>query len=314
MTEPVSYTTEEVAKRLKVSKLTVYDLMKKGKLPSYRVGRQVRVDAEDLNRYIQSTKTGLPKGRTGISSGDALQPAGTSQKGMAPIIISGQDMSLDLLAKQLESRSNLSFLRAYNGSLTSLMELFYGKAGIVSLHLFDGDTGEYNLPYAKRILTGHSFQVIHLLRRNAGFYVQKGNPLQIHTWEDLKRKDVRIMNRERGSGARVLLDEQLRLQRIYPSGVTGYDQEMTNHIGVATSVSIDKADVGIGIERIASLIPVDFIPLISEQYDLVIPKTPQTEHLLASVQEVLSSQSFKDELRALGGYDLSETGTILYDW
>lgn len=309
MTESVSYTTEEVAKRLKVSKLTVYDLIKKGELPSYRVGRQVRVDAEDLNRYIQSTKTGFLKGQL---PSDTLKPDESFQKGN-PLIISGQDMSLDLLAKQLESRWSQPVLRAYNGSLTSLMELFYNKAGIVSLHLFDGETGQYNLPYAKRILTGRSFQVIHLLRRNAGFYVQKGNPMQIRTWEDLKRKNIRIMNRERGAGARVLLDEQLSIHGIHPSEVSGYDQEMTNHIGVATSVSTDKADVGIGIERIASLLPIDFIPLISEQYDLVIPKTPQTEHLPEIVQSILSSPSFQEELKALGGYDLSETGTILYD-
>ncbi|CAG9613857.1 hypothetical protein BACCIP111899_03077 [Bacillus rhizoplanae] len=303
-----SYTTEEVAKRLKVSKLTVYDLIKKGDLPSYRVGRQMRIDASDLERYITEMKTG--KIQADSSSIQVINQTNKSDS----CIISGQDLSLDMLTKHLESHLKApNILRAYQGSLTSLIQMYQGKGDIVSLHLFDGDTGEYNIPYVKRILVGKPCIVINLLSRTSGFYVQKGNPKRIKTLHDLCDASIQFVNRERGSGIRVLVDEQLRINGISKKSIVGYDWEESNHIGVASQVANRKADVGIGAEKVAQIVNIDFVPLIQERYDLVILKTEENTALIETVKEVLQSHEFQNELRAIGGYDISKTGKIMYE-
>ncbi|MEI4832373.1 helix-turn-helix transcriptional regulator [Bacillus sp. FJAT-53711] len=303
-----SYTTEEVAKRLKVSKLTVYDLIKKGDLPSYRVGRQMRIDASDLERYITEMKTGKIQ-----ADSSSIQVINQTNKSHS-CIISGQDLSLDMLTKHLENHLKApNILRAYQGSLASLIQMYQGKGDIVSLHLFDGDTGEYNIPYVKRILVGQPCIVINLLSRTSGFYVQKGNPKRIKTLHDLCDASIQFVNRERGSGIRVLIDEQLRINGISKKSIVGYDWEESNHIGVASQVANGKADVGIGTEKVAQIVNIDFAPLIQERYDLVILKTEENTALIETVKKVLQSSEFQNELRAIGGYDISKTGKIMYE-
>jgi len=310
-----SYTTEEIAKLLKISKLTVYDLIKKGKLPSYRVGKQMRVDAADLEAYKQQSK-GLFSPAQHVQNNyfiptDSLSPV----PGVRPLVITGQDMSLDILAKHMESKINgIRPLRAYVGSLDSLIAMYRGESDIVSTHLFDGDSGEYNLPYIRKLLVGSSYLVVNLLTRSAGFYVQQGNPRGLTGWSDLKGSGLRIVNREIGSGARVLLDEQLRLHNISPSDINGYDSQESSHLAVAGKVSVGEADVGIGIEKAAAIVGnVSFIPLIQEQYDLVMKKTTDNLNWISSVISILNSEAFRKELQAIQGYDLSQTGQILYE-
>lgn len=315
MTELISYTTEEIAHILKVSKLTVYDLIKKGVLPSYRVGRQIRVDAHDLDAYKEQTKSGNATMKsasqmTAVHS-DNPKPTSTSTR---QIIISGQDISLDILANYIEkSSTTIRPLRSYTGSLNSLVAMYQGKADVVSTHLYDGDTSSYNLPYIRRILVGHSYIVLHLLSRWEGFFVQKGNPKNIQTWADFITPGITMVNREKGSGARVLIDEHLRLAGISPHKVQGYDIEESSHIGVASKVVSGQADVGVGIEKAARLVDVDFIPIIKEHYDLVIMKSPDNTAFIELLQSIVQSDAFQSEIGAIGGYDLSRTGQVIYE-
>ncbi len=299
-----SYTTEEVAKRLKVSKLTVYDLIKKGELPSYRVGRQMRIDAADLDQYIKQMKTGKVQVNPVKNDGSILNTC----------IISGQELTLDMLAKRIENRlPSSNVLRAYQGSLTSLVKMYQGEGSIVSLHLFDGETGTYNIPYVKRILVGQPCLMINLLSRNVGFYVQKGNPKKIKTWADISGSTIKFVNREKGSGIRVLVDEQLRIQKLNKADISGYEWEESNHLGVATQVANGKADVGVGSEKFSQIVNVDFIPIMKEQYDLVILKNKENEELIEVVKDILQSKEFHNELNAIGGYDITKTGQIVYE-
>lgn len=306
MSKELSYTIEEVSQLLKVSKLTLYDLVKKGNLPVFRVGRQMRIDANDLEVYINKHKTNQNPTPPSVAV-----PHKNETKGN--IVISGQDLVLDILGKHIEKHSAYKPLRSFTGSLNSLISMYNGEGDIVSLHLFDGDTGEYNLPYIKKILVGYPFILINLLSRKAGFYVKKGNPLNLASWTDLKREDVKIINREKGSGARILLDEQLRINEIPTRNIKGYDHEETNHLSVASAVSTGIADVGVGIEKAAKIIGIDFVPLITEQYDLVILKTPETEQLISTVKGILSSNQFQSEVNSIGGYDTSQIGKIIYE-
>lgn len=336
MSENTSYTTEEIARLLKISKLKVYDLIKKGELPSYRVGKQMRVDHTDLEAYKQLSRSASSPAP---ASGGADEPPGQVPSGlllppsalMPPlhlmqnpplgkppglnIVITGQDISLDILATHLErAQPSARPLRSYAGSLDSLIAMYRGESDIVSTHLLDGDTGEYNLPYIRKLLVGYSYIVVHMLARSAGFYVQKGNPKGIRDWADLAGRDIRLVNRERGSGARVLLEEQLRLIGSRASALNGYGREENSHLAVAGVVARGEADVGIGTEKAAKIVEgVDFIPMIQERYDLVMIKKPENEAWIQSVIDILRSSSFQSELSSIHGYDLSGTGRILFE-
>lgn len=315
MSSDMSYTTEEIAKLLKISKLTVYDLIKKGELPSYRVGKQMRVDASDLEAYKQRTRMVPVPGQSIQTHSPTLAQPLASDNANRPIVITGHDISLDILAKHIEKAiPSIRPLRSFVGSLDSLISMYRGEADIVSTHLLDGDTGEYNLPYIRRLLVGSSYVVVNLLSRHAGLYVQPGNPFTLKQWSDLSRPGLRFANREKGSGARVLLDEQIRLHGIKPEQLTGYDNIQTNHLGVAMKVASGEADVGVGIEKAASIIgQVDFIPLIQERYDLVLLKTDWSQTWIPTLLQILQSDNFKKELQSIPGFDVSRTGEILYE-
>ncbi|GGA27269.1 helix-turn-helix transcriptional regulator [Paenibacillus physcomitrellae] len=322
MSSEVSYTTEEIAKLLKISKLTVYDLIKKGDLPAYRVGKQMRVDAADLEAFKNRSKgirttadvPSSPSGNEAASAASAAPPS-LPQNGVRPLVITGQDISLDILAKHMERQiPGVRPLRSFVGSVDSLISMYRGQSDIVSTHLLDGDTGEYNLPYIRKFLIGSSYVVVHLLKRKAGLYVREGNPEGISGWGDLKRPGLRLANREKGSGARVLLDEQLRLLGIRGTDIQGYGREETNHLGVAGKVASGEADVGVGIEKAAMTVGgVDFIPLTDECYDLVLLKQQGNSGWIEAVLHIIRSDAFQSELRSISGYDLSETGTVLYE-
>lgn len=351
MTEEQSYTTEEISKLLKISKLTVYDLIKKGDLVAYRVGKQMRVDATDLEAYKRRAKQLQSPGQRGQDTGAAppsasriihenaeiaahsaaasghippAAPLAASRPGQGHLptsgaarhlVITGQDVSLDILMRHMEKHTgNLRPLRSFMGSLDGLISMYRGESDLVSTHLLDGDTGEYNLPYIRKILTGRSYVVVNLLSRPAGLYVQRGNPRGLRNWTDLEQQGLRLANREKGSGARVLLDEQLRLHGIPASSLWGYDQEETSHMGVAAKVSSGEADVGVGIEKAARIVSgVDFIPLVRERYDLVMLNTKGNEAWTDSVLRILQSPEFRQELQAFEGYDVSRTGEILFE-
>ncbi|MNW23430.1 PBP superfamily domain protein [compost metagenome] len=319
MNSPVSYTTEEIAKLLKISKLTVYDLIKKGDLPSYRVGKQMRVDASDLEAYKQRSKSPSLRQESSASAISVTIPShslsAVQSQDSNTAVITGQDISLDILAKHLESpRLSIRPLRSYAGSLDSLIAMYQGKADIVSTHLWDGDSGEYNLPYIRKILNGFSYIVVRLLSRQAGLYVQNGNPHNLQGWKDLSQPGLRLANREKGSGARVLLEEQLRLHKIDRKALIGYQDESAHHMAVAGKVASGEADVGIGIEKAASIVgSVQFIPLIQEQYDIVMLRTPERQEWIDHVLQIIHSDSFRKELGAIQGYDLTESGKILLE-
>jgi putative molybdopterin biosynthesis protein len=304
-----SFTIEEVSQLLKISKLTVYDLIKKGDLLAYRVGRQMRVDELELERYKSRNRTGVVHEE--ISFSEESKDSKNSNK--KQVVISGQDMVLDMLSKYIEKHSSFVPLRSYNGSLNSLVSMYNGECDVVSVHLFDGDTGKYNLPYVKRVLVSHPFILINLVCREAGIYVKQGNPLGLTGWKDLAQSKVTIVNREKGSGARVLLDEQLRINGISTDSLRGYEKELTSHFSVASAVASGQADVGVGIENIAKMVNVDFIPLIKEQYDLVILKTNENAELRKVIMEAVCSVDYRSQLEQISGYDLDLTGKIIYE-
>lgn len=309
MSHDISYTPEEVAKILKISRFTVYELIKRGELTAYKVGRKVRVEAGDLEVYKQRGK-GLNPANVQAVAMQQREPLFSPQDGL---IICGQDVVLDILARHLEKQMpHIRFLRNYIGSIDGLMALYRGTANLVTVHLWDSDTDQYNIPYVRRLLPGHKTVVINMVYRDEGFYVAQGNPKELHTWADLTKPGVRFVNRERGSGARVLLDEQLRKNDIEHGAIGGYDHEEMSHLAVASYIARGEADVGLGIEKAARQVSgIDFIPLHKERYDMVIRKEDFAKPHFQAVMTVLRSTPFRNEVAGMGGYDISRMGEIM---
>ncbi len=315
MEENLALTPQEVAEILKIAKNTVYELIKRGELNSYRVGKKVRVDLKDVDEYKNRTK------RIKSSS-----PASTENRPVSPypqypsdpmpgsgFVICGQDIMLDILSRYLQLHPNgVQALRSYIGSYNGLYALYQGHVQIATAHLWDGDTDQYNIPYVRRMLPGVPAVIIHLACRMQGLYVAKGNPKAIKGWEDFKRKDITMINREKGSGTRVLLDEHLRRLGIPASSINGYGRESTSHLAIASTIARGGADIGIGNEKSGLQVKgIDFIPLQNERYELVIKKEDMGKAPYEAVLEILRSQEFKFELEGIGGYDLSEMGNIV---
>lgn len=305
MANEISYTPGEVAEILKISKFTVYELIKRGDLPAYHVGRKVRVEAPDLEAFKHRMKGGIRQDAgsapaAGVPSADA-------------VIVSGQDPILDILVRRLERElPGARALRSYMGSINGLLALYYGQVDVATAHLWDSDADEYNLPYIRRILPGQRIVAINLVFRMQGFYVAPGNPLGIGKWADLARPEVRFVNREPGSGTRVLLDEQLRRLGIDHRQVTGYDRVETTHLAVASCVARGDADVGLGIESVASQLKgLEFVPLQQERYDLVMRHEDLEKPYGRALLTILRSTSFRSEIGGIGRYDTSQMGKLV---
>ncbi len=302
MGDNTSLTPQEVADRLKVAKNTVYEMIKRGELPSYKVGRKIRIEASALDALKGTSFSGKVQTSVhhGLSSEDGF-------------VISGQDVILDILAREMESPPyGFRSFRSHQGSYNGLYALYNGSVQAATCHLWDGDTGTYNIPYIRKMVPGMMVTVIHLVKRMQGFYVKEGNPLKIKSWKDLARSDVIFINREKGSGVRVLLDEHLRLDGIDCSSVKGYDEEVTTHLEAASAVSRHRNYVALGNEKTALQVPgIDFIPIQQENYDLVMLKKDSNLPYYRSVMEILKSKRFRDEVAGLGGYDVTDLGKIL---
>jgi putative molybdopterin biosynthesis protein len=231
------------------------------------------------------------------------------------VAIGSHDLALDLLSNALARRSPGASLASANvGSLGGLLALARGEAHLAGSHLLDEQTGEYNVSYIQRHLTGRRVVLLHLAGRVQGLIVARDNPRAIKTLGDLARPDIQFVNRQRGSGTRVLLDYQLRKLGIDPSAVPGYDREQYTHLAVAADVASGAADVGLGILAAARALELDFLPLFNEQYQLVIPREHFESPVLAPLLEILRGSEFPTEVESLGGYDVTDMGRVVAEF
>ncbi|EKQ52347.1 MULTISPECIES: helix-turn-helix transcriptional regulator [unclassified Clostridium] len=313
-----SLTAIEVAELLKITKNTVYELVKRGELPGYKVGKKLRIDKDDVENYINNQKsTQSNTNKFALVKNEPLnnESLNNMKKLENPndIIISGQDVILDVLAENIREKvSDIRILRSNVGSYASLYDLYNDKISISTSHLWDGDTNEYNTAFVRKMLPGISCLIINLAYRNVGFYVAKGNPHKINTWVDLTKSNISMINREKGSGIRILLDEKLRVNNINREHIKGYDIEKQSHSAVARSIARGEGDVGIGSEKVAKQIEgIDFIQLQEERYDLVIRESDLKYPIYKLIINTIQSEDFKREIESLGGYDLKDIGKIL---
>lgn len=317
MKEDISLTPEEVAGILKIAKNTVYELIKRGELQGYRIGRKIRVDPKDVDNYKNRGKRSESNPFQGPIEATFVIPPPQLKRSIQPVpgqelVICGQDTILDILTRHLERHPDGSrALRHHVGSFAGLLALYHGQAHMAAIHLWDGDSDTYNTPYVRRLLPGIPAVILHLACRLQGFYVAGGNPLGINGWPDLVRTDVRFINREKGCGTRVLLDEKLRLLKLDRRLISGYENEEYSHLAVASTVARRDADVGLGNEKAGLMVRgVEFIPMHKERYELVIKKDDINSPVFRALIEILQSMEFKAALSGLGDYDIRDTGKI----
>ncbi len=230
------------------------------------------------------------------------------------VVLGSHDNTLDLLATLLRRRDpRLRLSSGHVGSLGGLMALSQGRAHLGGSHLLDPETNTYNVPFIKRYLTGVPLKLINLTWRQQGLMLAPGNPKQIRTIKDLVRPGVRFINRQRGAGTRLLLDFLLHGEGLEARAIQGYDREEYTHMAVAVNVFSGTADVGLGILAAAKALGLDFLPLLPERYDLVVPESTFGEARFQVLLAVIRSPEFREGALALGGYDLKDCGRILWE-
>ena len=226
------------------------------------------------------------------------------------ISVAGCDPAIFLAGEHMRQRKDQTSVIGWTmGSMAALRALQQGEVHVAGLHLFDPLSGESNLPFLKRALKGTAYDIVTFATWEEGFLVRPGNPKSIRTAADLAESSVTLINREEGSGARLLLDQRLRGAGIDRTQIHGYENVVPSHFEVARAIAGNQADVGIGIRSAAHLFGLDFVPLQSARYDLVVPKTYLRTHpTLANLFDAITSRPFRTEIEALGGYDTRETG------
>jgi molybdate-binding protein/DNA-binding XRE family transcriptional regulator len=228
------------------------------------------------------------------------------------ISVAGCDPAIFLAGAHLRQRKDQTSVVGWTmGSMAALRALQQGEVHVAGLHLFDPTTGESNLPFLRRSLKGSNYEVVTFATWEEGLLVRAGNPKSIRAVSDVADPYVTLVNREEGAGARLLLDQRLRAAGINQDQVKGYGTIVASHVEIARAIASRQADVGIGIRSAARLFELDFVPLQSARYDLVVPKAYLKSHpTLTHLFETLVSRPFRNEIEALGGYDTSETGKL----
>jgi putative molybdopterin biosynthesis protein len=257
----------------------------------------------------------LPAACEGVEAGGEvtvrpLVPAGEMERSL--LLAGSNDLSLEVLRGELlRGPGRVNLLISTQGSLGGLVSLAGGYAHLATCHLLDPASGDYNLPWVERMLPGRRVRLLRVALREQGLMVARGNPRGVRGLPDLAGGGVRFVNRQRGSGTRILLDYLLAAERIDPAGIAGYDREEITHLTVAVAVAGGMADAGMGVLPAALALGLDFIPLASEPFDLVIPEESAAAPPLERVREIVASARFRSALDRLGGYDTSVSGDLL---
>ena len=228
------------------------------------------------------------------------------------VIVGSHDNTLDVLADQIKAKhSRLSLSSSHVGSMGGLMAVKRGVCHLAGSHLLDPQEGTYNLSYIKKFLAQTDVKLINLVLRDQGLIVRRGNPKNIGGIEDLARNDISFINRQAGSGTRILLDFRLNQIGIDPANINGYHHEEFTHMAVAVAVLSGTVDTGLGIYAAAAALDLDFIPVVTEQYDLIIAAEHFESENIQLLLEIVNSREFKRRVDALGGYSTEKTGEII---
>jgi putative molybdopterin biosynthesis protein len=228
------------------------------------------------------------------------------------VVIGSHDPLLDELADMIH-RDNPQFYMssAHVGSMGGIMAIRRGETHAAGCHLLDTETGEYNVSFIQKYFPKGGVRLIRCVGRQQGLMLQKGNPSNIQTFADIAKEGVRYVNRQKGSGTRILMDYLCRKHHVDVSGIYGYEREELTHTSVATQIASGSADAGMGIYSAAKNYDLDFLPICIEEYDLIIPDTAFHTPMVQQMLETLKSETFKQKLLSMGGYTIENPGEVI---
>lgn len=218
--------------------------------------------------------------------------------------------AVDALLKQL-TEANLPVDLRYRNSTDAVAALSRRECDLAGFHV---PLGEFEAKAVERYtqwLNQREHCLVHLAVRTQGLFVLPGNPKQITSLQDLKREGVRFVNRQAGSGTRMLLELMLAGADISPNEIEGYPSNEFTHSAVAAFIASGMADVGVGVQTAAHRFNLDFIPLVKERYFMALPIAMMDDPLIKLVITVVQSDAFRQAINGLAGYDSSDTGKIL---
>jgi putative molybdopterin biosynthesis protein len=302
MTEEMM-STKEVAQYLGVHEKHVYALIKSKRIPSTRITGKWVFPRKLIDEWIElNAKSGF---------GEAREKS--KRMGRALLASGSNDPILDILHTFMRrAYPEFYIFYANTGSSEGLKALNMGYTDIAWSHLFDPKSGEYNIPFLPSYLPNVKPVVVNLFYRDLGFIVAPRNPLRVRGFEDLARKEVKFINRQKGSGTRVLLDYHLKRLRISHADIQGYEREVYTHLEMGLAILSKEADVGIATVAISKLLNLHFIPITRESFDMILDQSTFFDKGIQAFIEILSSKEFRSQIDRLGSYDFKNSGKILY--
>ncbi|MBQ1788657.1 MAG: molybdopterin biosynthesis protein [Oscillospiraceae bacterium] len=257
----------------------------------------------------------IPQGKEGYTAGEEVRVRLLKDKRQLKnslVVIGSHDPLLDELTDLIHREDHSIFLSsAHVGSMGGIMAIRRGEAHAAGIHLLDTETGEYNRKYIKKYFPRGGVYLVRCVGRQQGLMLQKGNPLGIERFADITREGVRYVNRQKGSGTRILTDYLCQREGVDPDRVYGYEREEVTHNAVAVQIAGGSADAGMGIYSAARLYDLDFLPICVEEYDLLIPESVWNTGLVKQLIRTLKSKAFRERIEAMGGYTLDRPGELI---
>ena len=225
------------------------------------------------------------------------------------VVIGSHDPLLDELANMLHTDDRKLYMSSSHvGSMGGIMAMRRGESHAAGCHLLDTETGEYNLAFMRKYFPDHSVHLIRCVGRQQGLMLAKGNPLKIEKFENIARDNVRYVNRQKGSGTRILTDYLCKTNGVNEKTIYGYEREELTHTSVAAQIASGSADAGMGIYSAAQLYGLDFLPICIEEYDLIIPDHAWNTPMVRQLIETMKSEKFREKILSMGGYTLERPG------
>ena len=281
---------KELSRYLKINEKKIYQLVRSSTLPHTKIGGKIAFAKELIDAWI----------------------AENTEREKHLYIAGSDDPLLRRIIDAYNKEGPSTIFYAPVGSINGLKLLKSGAANLACVHILDVERREYNVGYLDRYLSHHRYTVIHLYLREQGIYLDSDNPKKVRSLEDIAAKHARFINRNQGSGTRLLLDFLLHEKGIETVQIKGYNTEVESHLQAGLAVLRSEADAAFGIRYVAHILNLHFIPLFKERFDLLIPEAYSQTAQVASFLARFDQGNLMKYAKEFAGYDLTKTGSIVY--
>lgn len=295
--------TKEVAKYLDIHEKQVYALIKAKRIPATKITGKWIFPRKLIDEWVEA------------KAGEGLTLAKQKSKKIAGALLAAgsNDPVLDILQTWVrKAYPDLYLFSANMGSMNGLAALNNGHTDIAWSHLLDPQSGKYNVPYLSTLLPRIKAVVVNLFYREIGFITAPDNPYRIKWFDDLAKEGLKFINRQQGSGTRVLLDYHLGKLGLSTDHINGYGEEVYTHFEVGLSILSGEADAGIATAAVSKLLGLSFAPITRESFDMVLDQSTFFQKGVQAFMDVLDSREFRKGVDKLGSYDFKDSGKILY--